>query len=269
MKIIHIYQKKSDNNDNNSELSNKINEIKSSIKNQTPIFMLLHSEKCGHCIKMLPNWRQLKHSDEIKEKRNHPFLIVDIEHKMIEKLKDEELNEDLKLDNIVGYPTIIQIHKGKIEPYEESGISLKDRSTDSFIEWIESKLEEHNIREKNTTPETVDDTEEEYKTPKTLDDTEEEYKTPKEYKTPEIILDDTEEETKKLEKKDSLEQKGGRKWSSKYKKSINCKRPRGFSQRQYCKYGRGRKSKKPNKPNKPNKSKKSKKSKKFSKSKKR
>ena len=29
-----------------------------------------------------------------------------------------------------------------------------------------------------------------------------------------------------------------KKWSLKYKKSINCKRPRGFSQRQYCKYGR-------------------------------
>ena len=29
-----------------------------------------------------------------------------------------------------------------------------------------------------------------------------------------------------------------RKWSLKYKKSINCKRPKGFSQKQYCKYGR-------------------------------
>ena len=29
-----------------------------------------------------------------------------------------------------------------------------------------------------------------------------------------------------------------KKWSLKYKKSINCKRPRGFSQRQYCNYGR-------------------------------
>lgn len=37
--------------------------------------------------------------------------------------------------------------------------------------------------------------------------------------------------------------KKGRKWSNKYKKSINCKKPRGFSQRQYCKYGR-RKSQK-------------------------
>ena len=31
-----------------------------------------------------------------------------------------------------------------------------------------------------------------------------------------------------------------RKWSNKYKRSINCKRPKGFSQRQYCKYGRKR-----------------------------
>jgi hypothetical protein len=29
-----------------------------------------------------------------------------------------------------------------------------------------------------------------------------------------------------------------RKWSRKYKKSINCNRPKGFSQKQYCKYGR-------------------------------
>jgi len=33
--------------------------------------------------------------------------------------------------------------------------------------------------------------------------------------------------------------KGG-KWSKKYKKSINCRRPKGFSQRQHCKYGRGK-----------------------------
>ena len=30
----------------------------------------------------------------------------------------------------------------------------------------------------------------------------------------------------------------GGKWTRKYKRSINCKRPRGFSQKQYCKYGR-------------------------------
>jgi hypothetical protein len=32
----------------------------------------------------------------------------------------------------------------------------------------------------------------------------------------------------------------GKKWSMKYKKSINCRHPKGFSQKQYCKYGRKR-----------------------------
>lgn len=29
-----------------------------------------------------------------------------------------------------------------------------------------------------------------------------------------------------------------RKWSTKYKRSINCRKPSGFSQKQHCKYGR-------------------------------
>jgi len=33
--------------------------------------------------------------------------------------------------------------------------------------------------------------------------------------------------------------KGG-KWSLKYKKSINCRHPKGFSQKQHCKYGRNK-----------------------------
>jgi hypothetical protein len=36
----------------------------------------------------------------------------------------------------------------------------------------------------------------------------------------------------------NIRMNGGRKWSMKYKKSINCRRPKGFSQRQHCKYGR-------------------------------
>ena len=30
----------------------------------------------------------------------------------------------------------------------------------------------------------------------------------------------------------------GGKWSINYKKSINCSHPKGFSQKQHCKYGR-------------------------------
>ena len=36
-------------------------------------------------------------------------------------------------------------------------------------------------------------------------------------------------------KKRKSNKKTKRKWSLKYKRSINCKKPKGFSQRQYCK----------------------------------
>ena len=38
-----------------------------------------------------------------------------------------------------------------------------------------------------------------------------------------------------------LTKQTGGKWSLKYKKSINCRRPKGFSQKQHCKYGITRK----------------------------
>jgi hypothetical protein len=43
--------------------------------------------------------------------------------------------------------------------------------------------------------------------------------------------------SKKSNKKSKSKSKS-KKWSDTYKKSINCKSPKGFSQRQYCTYGR-------------------------------
>jgi hypothetical protein len=50
-----------------------------------------------------------------------------------------------------------------------------------------------------------------------------------------IITNKNKNKNKKTFKKG---QKKPHKWSQKYKNSINCRRPKGFSQKQYCKYGR-------------------------------
>ena len=42
----------------------------------------------------------------------------------------------------------------------------------------------------------------------------------------------------KIKKSKTKSKTKSKKWSDTYKKSINCKSPKGFSQRQYCKYGR-------------------------------
>ena len=46
--------------------------------------------------------------------------------------------------------------------------------------------------------------------------------------------------TRKFRKTNTKSKRGG-KWSLKYKKSINCRKPKGFSQKQHCKYGRKKK----------------------------
>ena len=42
----------------------------------------------------------------------------------------------------------------------------------------------------------------------------------------------------KKSKKSKKSKKKSQKWSKKYKKSINCRKPKGFSQKQYCKHSR-------------------------------
>lgn len=68
-------------------------------------------------------------------------------------------------------------------------------------------------------------------------------------------------EYKNLATRNETRTTGGGKWTAKYKRSIDCKKPRGFSQRQYCNYGRKKKTgnKHTNKRNNKNKKKRSRK----------
>jgi thiol-disulfide isomerase/thioredoxin len=137
------------------------------------IFVLFYLEGCGPCNATIPEWKKIKNILSIKYKHNNNIVIADV---------DQELMREIKYltNEPQGFPTMLYIsNKGKInENYEECNIDRKDRTVDSFIEWIESKT-----------------------------------------------------------KGQKGGQKGG-KWSLKYKRSINCTRPKGFSQKQHCKYGR-------------------------------
>jgi vacuolar-type H+-ATPase subunit F/Vma7 len=157
------------------------------------IFMLVYMEGCGPCNNVRPEWTKLQ--NVLKEINNRSDIaIVDIDKDYFERIKY------IQNKKLTGFPTIIYItKKGEIiENYEDSNVKNKDRSIDSFVEWI-------NLKTKNETPKNNNT-----RYNKT-------YKKSKGSKTKKYY---------------------GGKWSSKYKSSINCKRPRGFSQKQYCKYGR-------------------------------
>jgi hypothetical protein len=149
------------------------------------VFLLIFMEGCGPCNATRPEWSKIKNVLSSKFLKNNNIVVAAIDHELADKLKNLKIKP-------TGFPTMRFITNGGIisENYEDSNIQNKDRTIDSFVEWIHSKTDK-DLKLNNKT-------------------------------------------TRKYNYK---KQKGG-KWSLKYKKSINCKRPKGFSQKQHCKYGR-------------------------------
>ena len=118
-----------------------IMELNKSISSGKKIFMLIYKEGCPPCIETRPEWAKLYSNPEIIAKRD--IVVVDIDKELtghIHNLKKEPL----------GYPTMRYITNGgeTYEDYEDSRIAVKDRSIDSFVNWINSKVPTKRITKK-------------------------------------------------------------------------------------------------------------------------
>ena len=165
------------------------------------VFVLVYMVGCGPCNATRPEWAKLESALKDQYANKDDVIIIDIDQRLMPHVKS--------IGSIEGFPTMKYIaNKGStVEAYEDSGIKNKDRSVDSFINWIESKITQ-NVSTNATSSSS-------HKLAKRL---------------------------KSTNKKHNTSKKGGktkrkRHWSRKYKRSINCRRPKGFSQKQYCKYG--------------------------------
>ena len=115
-----------------------IKEINKYIEDGKNVFILIFMDSCGPCNATRPEWDKIKKVLEKKYKNDDSFVIVDVNKNYSNYLK--------YIGDIDGYPTIKYIsNKGRvIENYEGASISKKDRSVNSFIEWIESKINNNN-----------------------------------------------------------------------------------------------------------------------------
>jgi len=156
------------------------------IRTGKSIFALIYMEGCGPCNATRPEWKKISTVLKKDITGNENVLVVDMDKNLLGKVKN--MGSEPK-----GFPTIRFITKnGKItEDFEDCKLSeeYKNRTIDSFVKWINFKLNKTHSDKKN------------------------------------IKYNRTKKQT-------------GGKWSRKYKQSINCNRPKGFSQRQYCKYSR-------------------------------
>lgn len=187
-----------------------VHKIDKLIKSGHDVFILIYMEGCGPCNATRPEWSKLENALKSQYANNKKLVVIDV--------NKDNLNEIKHIGQVDGFPTMKYIgNYGKVvESYENSSIKKKDRSVDSFINWIESKITNVVSTTSHSSAKKV-----------------------------------YERITKKSHKKHKNGHKGthrnthtkinkhrGGKWSRKYKLSIDCEHPKGFSQRQYCEYGR-------------------------------
>jgi hypothetical protein len=187
-----------------------VHKIDKYIKDGSNVFILVYMEGCGPCNATRPEWEKIESALRHQYAKNNKLVVIDVNKDYLSDIKH--------IGEVDGFPTIKYIgNNGSIiETYESSSIKKKDRSVSSFINWIESKINSV----VSTTPTSSAD-----HVYKRLSKTEQRRPTRNNKKT------------RRMHKK---KQQKGRKWSRKYKSSINCNKPKGFSQRQYCKYGRNK-----------------------------
>ena len=98
------------------------------------VFLFIFMDHCGHCDNAKPAWDDIENSISDKYKNNENVVVVRVNSSLLPDLKHvgEAPN---------GYPCFRHIsHKGKsIKEYDDS-VSNADRSTSSFIEWIEKNV---------------------------------------------------------------------------------------------------------------------------------
>jgi hypothetical protein len=160
-----------------SDYQNEIENFNNHIGEGRHIFLFLFMDGCGPCNETKPKWKKIQKMIKQSHGNREDVVVAAINQKLFENLNNAGKEP-------MGYPCLRYIKGPSVEEYEDSTVQNKDRTTESFINWIESKIQKQ-----------------------------------------------------KGGRKTKRRCRGG-KWSLKYKKSINCKKPKGFSQRQHCKYGR-------------------------------
>ena len=112
----------------------KKNIVDDMIRGKKHVFILIYMEGCGPCNATRPEWSKMADTLQKQYSKNKDIVIIDINKDLLSSIKH--------VGSINGFPTMKYItDKGNtIENYEDSSVKNKDRSVDSFINWVESKV---------------------------------------------------------------------------------------------------------------------------------
>jgi hypothetical protein len=119
----------------------KMNDI---INDTKHVFILVYMIGCGPCNATRPEWKKMCQSLENKYSSDGDVAILDLDSKF--------MNEVKQMGDVSGFPTMKYIGNNgtTVESYEDSNIQDKKRSSDSFIDWIESKVSSPTVNKSNS-----------------------------------------------------------------------------------------------------------------------
>lgn len=112
------------------------------------IFVFFYLDGCGPCNATHPEWKKIENVLKDKYKNNDNIVIADVDQELLKEIK--YLTSQPK-----GFPTLRYIsNKGKTsEDYEDCPDlkdNEKDRKVDSFVKWINSKIQTGGKKRKKT-----------------------------------------------------------------------------------------------------------------------
>lgn len=182
----------------------KITKLNQEIKSRKHVFLFLFMVDCGPCNSTKETWSKMNHHLNDEQLKNSEIVVAMVDKDFYPKLKNAGKEP-------IGFPTLRYI-KDDAEEYENAKIEKKDRSAESFADWIKVKVgKKGQMKMKGGS---------------------------RNY-TIGGLLPCRKTPTKR--RSGGKKRVRGEKWSLKYKRSINCKRPKGFSQKQHCKSRKNRK----------------------------
>jgi len=191
-------------------------------------FVLIYLVGCGPCNMTKPEWKKVANSFGYRND-NQGVVMVDVDQDNLDQIRPAIGNYPIS-----GFPTMLHVHRDmKTSSYEDSNVKNKNRSAESFREWINHyvNMNKRHKPEKLHKPLLL-------MTHNNSSEKQDVYNYKSNLLSRSKSSNSSKSSKRKSKKTQKINSQMGGKWSLKYKRSINCKRPKGFSQRQHCKYGR-------------------------------
>uniref|UniRef100_A0A6C0B9F6 Thioredoxin domain-containing protein n=1 Tax=viral metagenome TaxID=1070528 RepID=A0A6C0B9F6_9ZZZZ len=191
----------------NEMAEKKIKKLNNEIDSGKHIFLFLFMVGCGPCNSTKEPWLKIKTYLKEEHTKNPNIVVAMVDKDFYPKLTRAGKEP-------IGFPTLRYISANDAEEYEDAKLDVRDRSAKSFADWIELKVGKKGVMKGVM----------------------------KGGKMPGHTISCKKAVFKRRAGGRRNRTRRGGKWSLKYKRSIDCKRPKGFSQKQHCKSKKNRKN---------------------------